>query len=363
MKSTNYKFALLFILVSFYSIKNMAQNELNYNYSVLHQPPNVDFSWEKACFGDTTNFINGSIRASTYVWTVYNKNMSSLYTSNSLNISYFFPTKDTFYVELVADNGHNTSSLQMVVIDTVSSANFTFMHCSNQFMNHSTCATSFFWDFGDGTTSAAVLPTHQYADTGHYNVKLIAFKGLYSDTIIKQIFVNPIAFPTGAITWHLSYDTIFVHAVDSSAGMFYNWNFGGGVHLYKRDTFYVYPNTGTYYLNFSDWNTCNTAYAMDTVYFFTTGSKSIENINYSTVNFFPNPIKSGETLNILFNSFKQKIHFSMFNIIGEEIKSGDIFYSGTNFTGTLIMSGISKGIYFFKIIEGENIFTKKVIVD
>ncbi|MBI3192845.1 MAG: PKD domain-containing protein, partial [Ignavibacteriae bacterium] len=31
-------------------------------------------------------------------------------------------------------------------------------------------ATSWSWDFGDGTTSNAQLPTHQYADTGSYVV-------------------------------------------------------------------------------------------------------------------------------------------------------------------------------------------------
>ena len=36
-----------------------------------------------------------------------------------------------------------------------------------------TGSCSFFWNFGDGTTSKTAIPVHQYADTGTYKVSLV----------------------------------------------------------------------------------------------------------------------------------------------------------------------------------------------
>jgi Zn-dependent metalloprotease/chitodextrinase len=40
------------------------------------------------------------------------------------------------------------------------------------FLNNSNSASSQFWDFGDGTTSTAINPSHTYANLGSYTVKL-----------------------------------------------------------------------------------------------------------------------------------------------------------------------------------------------
>ncbi len=42
------------------------------------------------------------------------------------------------------------------------------------FTNESTDADTYSWDFGDGNTSTAESPTHEYADGGSYSVKLTA---------------------------------------------------------------------------------------------------------------------------------------------------------------------------------------------
>lgn len=42
------------------------------------------------------------------------------------------------------------------------------------FNNTSIGGTAFQWDFGDGSSSTAISPTHQYNDTGNYTIRLIA---------------------------------------------------------------------------------------------------------------------------------------------------------------------------------------------
>ncbi len=52
--------------------------------------------------------------------------------------------------------------------------------------------TTFQWDFGDGSSSQLITPTHTYADTGTYQTRLIVFPGLYcADTAFTKLLVYP----------------------------------------------------------------------------------------------------------------------------------------------------------------------------
>ncbi len=62
---------------------------------------------------------------------------------------------------------------------------------SIQFENGSTGATQYLWKFGDGTSSNLDSPTHQYMDTGYFNVTLTAInnQGCTDSTILKK-YIN-----------------------------------------------------------------------------------------------------------------------------------------------------------------------------
>jgi carboxypeptidase T len=67
------------------------------------------------------------------------------------------------------------------------------------FINHSTYANSYEWDFGDGSPlSTAVHPTHTYTATGSFSVTLLASNGVLTDTITQPVYV--VAVPTAAFT-------------------------------------------------------------------------------------------------------------------------------------------------------------------
>jgi PKD repeat protein len=57
-----------------------------------------------------------------------------------------------------------------------------------QFTNCSENAKSYFWNFGDGTTSTEFEPSHLYSGSFPYNVMLIAYNGNNSDTIAKPLY-------------------------------------------------------------------------------------------------------------------------------------------------------------------------------
>jgi PKD repeat protein len=80
-------------------------------------------------------------------------------------------------------------------------ANFTFdtgvgrTHApkSVSFLNNSTGATSYSWNFGDGTSSTDIAPTHSYTTGGTFNVTLTATGQGGSATKTLSVFIdNPV---------------------------------------------------------------------------------------------------------------------------------------------------------------------------
>ncbi|HNW69399.1 MAG TPA: M14 family zinc carboxypeptidase [Bacteroidales bacterium] len=65
------------------------------------------------------------------------------------------------------------------------------------FTNTSADATSYFWNFGDASTSTDQHPSHTYTASGTYNVMLIATNGSCADTTYQDVVILPGS--TGAI--------------------------------------------------------------------------------------------------------------------------------------------------------------------
>ncbi len=66
------------------------------------------------------------------------------------------------------------------------------------FKNNTPSATieTYYWDFGDGSTSTDEIPTHVYADTGVYTIKLVVNRNLAcSDSAVAKLKVYPGFFP------------------------------------------------------------------------------------------------------------------------------------------------------------------------
>ncbi len=70
--------------------------------------------------------------------------------------------------------------------------NFVYTQINNtiEFANNSINATSFIWGFGDGNYSFEQNPTHNYAASGNYLVKLIAFNNCGTDSILNIVSFN-----------------------------------------------------------------------------------------------------------------------------------------------------------------------------
>lgn len=120
-----------------------------------------------------------SANAETFQWSFPGGTPS---TSTQENPTVVYNTPGTYNVTLVATNslGSDTyTETAFVVVEMVPTATFTSSVNFNvvTFTNTSTNATSYLWNFGDGTTSTEANPVHTYQNGGEYVVTLTATNG------------------------------------------------------------------------------------------------------------------------------------------------------------------------------------------
>ncbi|MES2430765.1 MAG: PKD domain-containing protein [Bacteroidota bacterium] len=104
-----------------------------------------------------------------------------------------------------------------------------------QFNNSSSGANTYYWDFGDGNSSSAANPTHQYSLPGTYNVVLTIsniFDGERcgcSDTMLAVITVDPGTSPeiVSSCSKMLCPNDTATYCVNSTCPPF-NWTVNGG---------------------------------------------------------------------------------------------------------------------------------------
>ncbi|WP_207514466.1 PKD domain-containing protein [Longitalea luteola] len=125
-------------------------------------------------------------------------------------------------------------------------------------------ASSFTWDFGDGTrvTPGDRVVEHSYASAGTYKTRLILHDTAYCnspDSIEKELRVSPLVDarfetpPSGCAP----YTAVFNNT--SLAGQEFYWDFGDGTTSNEVNPVHVYNNIGTYRvtLRVVDTSTCN----------------------------------------------------------------------------------------------------------
>lgn len=122
----------------------------------------------------------------------------------------------------------------------------------------SNAITTYYWDFGDGNTSTAESPTHTYADTGVYILKLVVNRGLFcSDSTTAIVKVFPGFRPDFTMAGQCQ--NIPVQFSDLTTADFgvpnkWDWNFGDFLSPTNTSTLknptHVYTSTGQYNVTF-----------------------------------------------------------------------------------------------------------------
>lgn len=209
------------------------------------------------CSPLAVDFTNTSTGAVSAVWTFGDGGASNNWddTHTFINLG----TQDTVYtVRLVVSTAFGCMDTTTLDITVAPGVQAMFVHdavagCAPMdvnFTNNSTGAGSYLWDFGDGTTTTDVSPSHQYVNTSLFlDIRTITLVALSpagcSDTATQQIQVYPtptfsfVAQPdSGCSPLNVTFPSV-VGAVT------YQWDFGDGTTGSGPSPTHTYLNTTT----------------------------------------------------------------------------------------------------------------------
>lgn len=203
-------------------------------------------------------FSNNSIGANSYYWNFGNGNSSALQNPTTVYL-----TPGSFTVTLIAINTltgqrDTLTAVDYIFIVTPPNADFAaapLAACEEEvainFLNTSTGAITYIWDFGDGATSTLTNPTHVYTTPGNYNIKLIATNGFGCNGITTKnnfITIHPKPDATFTSPFTSSCDSIDVFNFNNAGTGIatWLWDFGDGTTSTLQNPTHVYNSTGSF---------------------------------------------------------------------------------------------------------------------
>ncbi len=252
-------FDIQLVATSLFGCEDTARSSI-----VVFPKPNAAFLPDRTtgCSPLDVNFQNNSSIATMYEWNYGDGNTSDTLAGNHEHT--FLSTSTApqgFQVSLVASTEYGCSDTAFFDIQVYPDvvAAFTgnpFEGCSpleTNFVNQSFGASTYFWEFGDGTEGFNPNPQHQFVNTSDsvvdYNVQLIAQSAFgCSDTISESVTVHPlpnINFGVAGIEGCFPADFTFANM--STGADAYEWDYGNGESSNVNDSLHVHTfvNTGT----------------------------------------------------------------------------------------------------------------------
>ncbi len=121
--------------------------------------------------------------------------------------------------------------------------------------------TSWEWDFGDGGTSTAQNPSHQYQNPGTYDVTLIVCSANCCDTTTKTNYITvndpaPVADFEGSPTSGEAPLTVNFTDLSTNNPTSWDWDFGDGGTSTAQNPSHTYNEAGTYTVTLTATNSC-----------------------------------------------------------------------------------------------------------
>ena len=225
----------------------------------FYTKPESNFTFTQACLGDSTYFTNTSKISSGslagYKWIFPNGD-----TLSGKNIAYLFTKPDSQTVKLISisNNGCMDTVVKQFVVNDRPKAMFGASSAcvgedirltDSSYISKDKLAT-YFWDFGDGTTSADTIPVKAFSKPGIYGIKLVIKSGNGClDSAVRNITISPkpqLAFSmnNACIKEYIKFNNN--SKVTSGSIIKYVWLFGDGDTSTDISPSHFYDSAGTY---------------------------------------------------------------------------------------------------------------------
>lgn len=265
-----------------YTVKLVVTNSIGKDSIVKSQyievfslpQPKFSLSDSTGCYPLDVSFTDQSIAGSGNI-TNWQWDFGDGTLSNDQNPQHTYTASGQFTVILKVENSFGCKKVltKNALIKTVNGVNASFSYtsvqgCSNSgpvtFSNTSTGtgALTYLWNFGDGGTSTAANPTHNFASGGSYTITLIVKNSFgCTDTLIKPNAIN-IGFVKAIMS---APDTVCVgkqftvnNVSNPTTFVGTTWNFGDGTIARTKIAQKSYSTAGTYNIKLvTDFGSCS----------------------------------------------------------------------------------------------------------
>lgn len=154
--------------------------------------PQALFTASTACDGEPIAFTNTSTPTASYLWYYGDGN-----TSTAANPQYTYAAAGTYNAILIATEGTCADTIQATItviekptVDFTANTTTVTVNEPVQLNNLSQSATTYLWNFGNGTASSDFEPSVAYAQIGQYTITLIASNATCTDSLTKDAYVQ-----------------------------------------------------------------------------------------------------------------------------------------------------------------------------
>ena len=223
----------------------------------IYPRASLRFTADPVFEGDETSFFNNSSIEEgnlTYQWS-----FGDGANSTAINPQHFYEEAGTYVVQLISRSGfggcRDTIQQDYTVVPQVLAAFEVAPVCQDfpaEFINQSMVkagSLSYLWDFGDGVTSTAENPSHQYRLPGDYRVRLTATSEEGSIDITERI-VSIYPEPVADFDFDPQCDEELVTFKNLSrvqeGQLEYNWFFADDTESDEISPKHLYPEAGSY---------------------------------------------------------------------------------------------------------------------
>lgn len=220
------------------------------------------------------------------------------------------------------------------------------------------------WHFGDGSTSNDENPTHEYAQSGMYEVCLViendgGCRSEYCHMVAVDQQSDPCEYFEADFSWEVDYQNGGVHFENLSTGSptGYTWSFGDNHSSHDEELTHHYNHTGVYQvcLRIENGDGCSSEFCqmvfLPSYFFYVVAPLGITEEGKSSFMIYPNPfedeIRFGEPINGT---------LQVIDIQGRMVLSKQV--SGVS---SVNLSGLTSGLYMMQISDRNSVQTARIL--
>ena len=328
--------------------------------------PEVDFTVDGGCLGDTTYFANKTtdLPDNKYTWRFDGIGN----TSTSYDGKFRYPSANSYDVTLLVENTHCSDSMTQSIAVATGPTNLDFSFrdtCARSKVTFNNLTTNpnltYKWQFFDGTFSTAKSPEKAYTKPGRYPVGFTASEGDCADSTYKMINIHAFADSSFSFT-SLGIRTVKFEAMDSTSYS-YSWNFDDGTTSAQYAPKHTFTADGTYDVSLTVTTPMGCSNTSVQRIVIKGNSISWNDDTPLIFDVYPNPFSD-----FVISTFEleetERVKIVVYNEVGQEVITAlDAPVEAGKHQLPIIQKGtdLRTGVYYVKMMVGDEFVIRKLI--